>query len=293
MEFADWTRAYVMMGDSPAGIREVLLAADGSMYALLQGEDALGALHTVRLDDEGRMSAFVIDSTDAWGRMLSIGNAELAARLGSIVSYERSGQVVLAEGFEHGLQRWLVELSTGGAEVVIDPEYCLSGGYSCRMTAGTTGSQNARITYKQGLLPKGKVGLSFAISCSGEFDTFEFIVFLYDGVNEYYMAGKLDDHSNDLLIYDDTPGWRDVGDADPSSGAKYDFNYVKVVADLENRAYDSLKFNDRVISLSTYGLRETAVGTPAGIDIYFTLTGDALANDVVNIDNVVFTVAEP
>ncbi len=79
----------------------LVVDASGYLTTVIKGDYA-GALRTVKLDDQGRLSAFVIDSQDAWGQMLQVGNAELAARLGSIVRFDKRGIVMLMDNFDSG-----------------------------------------------------------------------------------------------------------------------------------------------------------------------------------------------
>lgn len=86
----------------------------GATTTLIKGEKADETLKTVLVDGDGRLSAFMIDSSDAWGQMLAVGNAELASRTGSITQYDRRGQVILATNFSDGWGPWrheIVEIS--------------------------------------------------------------------------------------------------------------------------------------------------------------------------------------
>jgi len=58
--------------------------------------------------------------------------AELAARLGSIFTYRRSGQVMLLEDFTTGLAKWEADVLGAGAEIVLQGDYARSGGVSAR-----------------------------------------------------------------------------------------------------------------------------------------------------------------
>lgn len=55
---------------------------------------------------------------------------ELAVRLGSIVRFDRRGDVIFLEDFEGALNRWTV--AYGDAEISSD--YSLSGSFSCKLT---------------------------------------------------------------------------------------------------------------------------------------------------------------
>ncbi len=293
-EFADWTRAYVMVGDSPVGLREVLLAADGSMYALLQGETALGALQTVRLDSEGRMSAFVIDSTDAWGKMLSIGNAELAARLGSPVIYEQLGRVQFIETFEQGLGLWTQASDGAGKAIAIDPVYKRSGGYSAKLTAGNTLQKYAQLTYCQGMSTVSPIGIAFAYSTPTDFDNITMMVDLWDATKHYMVGVQLDGVNDKVNVWVSGDDWEEVYSVNPSGALGRIFFYVKLTFDPVEGVYKDLKFNQYTENIGTLTFpTEEIVALPI-VQLVLRLTGrDAPEQDIAYFDDIILTVAEP
>lgn len=292
-EFADWVRAFVMMAHDGTVYRPVLVDELGHLYALLQGMTPDDELRTVRLDDEGRMSAFVIDSTDAWGRMLSIGNAELAARLGSPVIYEQSGRVQKIETFEQGLSQWLLSRSGAGADAVITPEHFHSGGYSVKMTGGSTLEHRIQISHSQGSFPRGKVGLAVAYSAPAPIDRIELELRVFDGTLVHYVRVKLDDVNNKLFVYDDTPGWQEVGVANIYTYYAYRFHFVKITADIVNDIYGALRYNQQEIDVSAYALDTALNNMPPRIDILLWVYSNDGDNDIVYMDDVILTVEEP
>lgn len=292
MEFADWTRAYVMMGDSPVGLREVLLAADGSLYALLRGETALGVLQTVRLDDQGRMSAFVIDSVDAWGQMLSIGNAELAARLGSPVIYEQSGRVQFIETFGQGLALWEPVTDGLGAGIEVSPEYSMGDGYSAKLTGGRDGEWYARITHQRGGLPGGSVGLAFACASATDFANVMAHLVITDGASEFTVGLMLDGANDKLKVWLNAEAWQEVGSVNPSSNVDGLFYFAKITADLTTGYYKELRFNQVSYPVSTHLFLTDPKVAPAIVKMELEVTSVNGENNVVYFDNVILTAAE-
>lgn len=55
---------------------------------------------------------------------------ELAVRLGSIVSYDRRGDVIFMDDFEGGGQKWFDPT----AYIVVSTDYAFSGSFSCKLT---------------------------------------------------------------------------------------------------------------------------------------------------------------
>lgn len=294
MEFADWTRAYLMMGDSPVGIREVLLAEDGSMYALLQGETVDEELRTVRLDDQGRLSAFVIDSVDAWNRMLTIGNAELAARLGSPMVYDKRGQVMFMESFEDGWYRWILNKDGLLAAGEITPTVAATGGYCVKLTGGSDDTNLAGIERRVASRPVGRMGLEFSFSVPGSWDYILASLYLYTGALVYIAAIKFVFATGNLRVLDEHLGYPIAGTGTALGGDAHWFNTIKIVGDVSTGLYNRLMFNNQEIPIPTNTLKvDDAVGVPPGVKVDIAFYSREGSNDVMYLDDIILTGAEP
>ena len=291
--FPDWLRATALLGQHLGNYYVVAVDADGNMYALLQGETIDGDLQTVRLDDEGRISAFVIDSTDAWSRMLTIGNAELAVRLGSPVAYDRRGQVFLAEDFEQGWARWVSHIQGVGAASALDPTTSATGGYCVKCTAGTTLGKYSYILFRRGVLPVGRLGIEFSFAVPGTVSFVFLNLSLDDGVAlhplkfRWYLVGT------DLQIYVATTGMTSVGTGILADAHKQRFNTLKGVADLTTGKYVRLLFNQQEIDISDYAIPTAGAGVRPRITVEAGVYGTGGADEIVYIDDVILTFGEP
>lgn len=291
-EFPDWTKAFAMMGTDGTDYLPVLLGADGSMYAVLQGEHE-GTLKTVKLDDEGRMSAFVIDSVDAWNRMLTIGNAELAARMGSPVVYDRRGHVMFMETFEHGRAAWEDGLGGAGAAVALSPTSVARGGYSLKLTTDAGGDHYAGISFCCGLLPVGRMGVAVSFAPVQAFGTFE-LHLTVETVAEYW-SGKVrfDYASNVLDVYTSSEIWEEVGAAEIATIGSRTYNIMKMVINIDTGYFERVMLNEYEYSTTDKALM---AGDPVGgrwAQVVVRLGGRNDENDICYVDNVVLTTAEP
>jgi len=291
-ELPDWMRASAILGTDGTNYIPVLLAPDGSMYAVLQGEYA-GALRTVKLDDEGRLSAFVIDSVDAWDRMLTVGNAELAARLGSPVRYDKRGQVLAVENFEHGWNRWTLYTSGTGADGEIVPTTSASGGYSVHLTGGLDINKHAYIRFQRGSLPIGRMGVEFSFAIDGAIDMVCVSTQFRTGAHEYQSIARFVYSGYDLQVLDDVAGYVSVGTGKPAGEDIHIFNTVKLVHDLGTERYARFLFNQQEIDISDRVIRKVVVTDPACVIVDIRVHSRTAYNDDAYIDDVIITVAEP
>lgn len=292
-ELPDWMRASAILGTDGVDYIPVLLGADGSMYAVLQGEYE-GALKTVRLDDEGRISAFVIDSVDAWNRMLTIGNAELAARLGSSVIYDKRGQILFAESFEGGWYRWILNTSGTGADGGITPVAAATGGYCVKLTGGSTLNHLAGIERKVASRPTGRMGLEFSFALPGNWDYILASLYLYTGTLAYIAAIKFVSATGNLRVLDENLGYPIVGVGTVLGGNMKWFNTIKIVGDMSTGKYVRLMFNNQEIAIPTNTLKVDAdTTTPPGADADIAFYSRDGFNDVMYLDDIILTGAEP
>lgn len=292
MEFADWTRAFLMMGDSPVGVREVLLAEDGSMYALLQGMTPDDELRTVRLDDEGRMSAFIIDSTDAWAQMLTIGNAELAARLTNAFTYDRRGNMVLRHNFSEGFGLWEAGGSGVDWTVELSPLYHRTGGYSMKLSTGSTTGNTANIHGNLAILPTATVGLAALVSFDTPPGELHWYIDYRTGARRYEVQFKYDNAANALLVDDGTPAWHTAVDNLKVYEDAAHFHFIKLVIDADEGEYVRLLFDKQVADLRGYEIPNFADVGASRLYMKIELITDTDAHDIAYIDDVIVTVAE-
>jgi len=294
-EMPDWLRAYVLMGqtgDVPPDYKAVLVAEDGELYAVLQGIYG-EELRTVKLDGEGRISAFVIDSTDAWGRMLSVGNAELAVRLGSAIAYDRRGQVAHFQDFERGFGAWTGSTAGTAAAVALDPTTSLSGGYSCKLTGGSDGAGMASVRLDCGIVPVGKMGLEFAFSLGTIFDTLETQFSFYDGSNHYSARVRYFYTTGVIMVLDETSGWTTVGTVAHAGIDSMHYNTLKYVFDQTTQKYERLLFNGEEFDLSAVSYYDYGASALSQIKVSVACYSRGGQNDYVNVDDIIVTLAEP
>jgi len=290
-EFRDWTRGVLFLGTHNAEYIPVLVDENGNLRILMQGEYE-GDLRTVALDDEGRISAFVIDSTDAWGQMLSVGNAELAARLGSPVLYHQSGRVMLMETFANGAERWVTFASGDGGMVGIDPETAMTDGYCLKLIAGSTASHNAYAYIQQALRATGRIGLSIAFSRSALFESLQLELYVADGNYETVASVLLNDVTDKVQVQTGSTTFTDIADLKLIAVGSYYFNLLKFIVDLDTARYGSVYLNQEEIDASAHQSYKTVSSVTPSIRIKIKLVGNEGQNDKVWIDNIILTVAE-
>lgn len=267
--------------------------ANGFLTTILKG-DYEGTLRTVMLDDDGRMSAFVVDSSDVWEQIVKVGNAELAARLGGLPKYHRTGQVTLVESFEYGLGRWIPFLGGTGAKVALSPECPASGGYCAHLVGGSDYGHYVWLEHHSHIMPAGRVGVSFgfAIPAGGLVQEIRLLVRCFTGAFERRGGVRFDDTSDNLDYWTSAGVWSKIDDAPLTARTKETYNRVKLVIDLETLEYVSMYFNQEKYDLSGVALYSSATPVSPAYWVSIELYSRAGYNDDIYVDDVILTVAE-
>lgn len=305
--------AAIMLGDKGLGVlKAVKVDDDGQMIMVPRGQsgfyldvDAAGFLSTilkgwdgaayrpVKVDTDGKLNAFIYDTQDAWGQISTVGLSEMAARMGSVVRYERSGQIHWVETFENGMQSWVKFLPLPASIAEISPVYSQSGGYSCRLVGAPTGSGTASITRFCGVNPVGKIGLSFSFAVDSDFETIKLSFYLRTTGVQHQPILRLPPPLGKIDIFTSESGWVEVCDLTMGTKSAEIWNTVKLVVDFSTGAYVSLRYNAGTHDISAYHYTTASNSYTPEISVGIQAQSRAGEADEVYIDDVILTFAEP
>ena len=289
--FPDWTRAYLLIGSHEGELIPVYVDADGHLYAALQGEYE-GKLRTIALDDQGRISAFVIDSSDAWGQMLSVGNAELAARLGSLVNQDRRGQVIFATDWRNGAGGIDYNAYGTDTKAFFDPTNFATGGYSldCYCPAGT--SHFVEIHEERGGLWTTNIGMSTLSQMSPSEGSLYLWVGQFTGTLYYRLGVVFDAYTKHLYYLNEAGGWVTIPGTGEIVRSIHSWNFLKLVVNLGTHTYLRCIWDQDEYNMADIpGQVSEAVDIPRVVVIIKASAGPD-HNQYVWIDNMIVTGAE-
>jgi len=266
--------------------------ADGFMTTVIKGNAAAG-LTTVWVDGDGRLMAFPVDEMDVWDQYVALGNAELAARLGSPVSYERSGQVQLMESFENGRQLWLESISGTGSATELDPTTAKTGGYSIKLTGGSTLGRSAKVYMTKGLLPIGRMGLALSFAIPTWFESLTILLQQYTGTTYYFAGVRFNHAGGQIQLLNSLGNWTNMVAFTIYPREKEFWSTMKLVVDLTENEYDKLRWNASEYDWSAYPMKSGGSAEAARVRIEVELISDAAENDIAYLDDIILTGSEP
>lgn len=215
---------------------------------------------------------------------------ELAVRLGSIVSFDRRGDVYFVDSFEEGVARWAVVSAPAGGTGVISIDYSRHGGYSIKMTTPEAEGGVVGIQHYDALAFEGKAGWEIALMSAGELLFFELLVDLLDGSRNYRAYVRLDVVGQEWEYEDAGGHWQSVATGVVFPEVETLFNLTKLVLDLTEHELVRLLFNADEWPLPGVAMRD--MGETSGVYTRFwvRLTADQ-ASDYY-FDTVIVTLNE-
>lgn len=286
---ADGQLITIMRGAS--GV-DVNVDPDGFMTTVIKGNYA-GDLRTIWVDSDGRLMAFPVDEMDVWGQYVALGNAELAARLGSPVNYERGGQTQLIESFENGWRRWQSSTSGTGGSVALSAWTYKTGGYSLELIGGSDAGRTATVWLETGLLPLGRMGMTFSFSIQNDFGYIRAFLYLYSGARRHQCAVVLDRTTGRVYVMTLGGVYEDVGAFTVYPRNAYTYFTLKLVVDCDLEEWASLRFCAEEYDVAGIPTYSGASGEGPRVRVEFLIYSRSGYNDAIFVDDIILTGAEP
>jgi len=219
--------------------------------------------------------------------------AELAARLGSPVTFDRRGNVIWFDDFSGSLCNWKRALYGDDSSAEITNLHSRSGAFSVECIAEATINRYAGLTNTRAVPVLSRIGFELSFSMCDNNWWLELLTVLqtpteYHEANVYWdeSTKKLNYYGNDLLYHE-------FGPAIPLEYDLYAFNTLKVVVDYVNHKYVRALLNSVAVDMSTYDYRY--IVAPATPYLHFSIhnrTREA-AVKTMYLDDVIITQNEP
>lgn len=290
-----YTDTLVIKGiDTSGNLINILVDGSGNIISVMKG-DYSDTLKTIAVDDHGRMLAVLTDPEDVFDNQNSMGAAELAARLGSINTFERRGNVMYMDNFEDSTLKWTKDVSISGSAVKSNA-YTYFGNYSMKLQTGVSSGGWADLTHNFILPTSSKFGIELAFS----FDSVDKITMTlgcFDGVN-MHIGGLAYSARLNKLYYGynilGAEGWTEFQNSVDFVEDYGSFMLAKIVIDLNIDKFVRAIVNNVEYNLSAYNLitGSNAVAPRLMVDIGIN-NGSITGNVISYFDNFILTQNEP
>ena len=223
----------------------------------------------------------------------NIDDAELAARLGSINTFDRRGTVFLMENFEAPISKWTGSATGIGSGTSITIERVKSGSQSWKGTTGDIIGDHIDL-YNYFQRPANlTMGLEVSVTLHHQMDYYGLRISDWNGSTvtsaeiRYYV-------DTDTLKYRDSAGiYQDI----TTSLELYDlldtWHTIKIVADFSKKEYMRCLVDENTYDLSGTACQETpVVHDPLAVG-YIKAYTRVNANRTCYVDNIIVTQDEP
>ncbi len=218
---------------------------------------------------------------------------ELAVRLGSIVSFDRRGDVTFLDSFEFGLRAWTASTSGAGAAVDITTGAARSGFASARLVAGSDSNRAASIQHLDIMPALSALGAECSFALSSTIETLDLEHQIFDGTDFIDWRVRWDETNTRLQYFDSSGAWVTFATGVDLAGGAGLFHTMKLRVDFAKRQYINVVFNETSYGLDGIAPQVTASPLRPQLITEILLTGRSGQNDRVHIDDVILTQNEP
>jgi len=223
-----------------------------------------------------------------------IDTGELAARLGSPVTFDRRGNVIWYDDFEGDTLLWEVTGESVGSSAVLDNSWAVKGSQCAKITVGAALPRTETMFRTIPIPQFGKIGYEIALTFDPDIKYISLIYSYYDGTDVYNPYIRIDNTNDKLQYFDIDTGYTDFDDLPTLKDDTKLFNYFKIVADLATGKYIRLIINENVWDMSAYSFDVTgSLGTAPHLYFGVGLISDTAAVYFLRADNVIITQNEP
>jgi len=216
---------------------------------------------------------------------------ELATRLGSIVTFDRRGNVIWLDDFESGINKWYA-LSLLGGSMTWDAVRAYHGAFSCKMATSANTDAYRRMRHYFTYPAVTKMGFEFAHSMGPEAENLITLLVTLIRTDYRITAGVQYSKVTGQWQYWDG-AWHNITPTQYLHSDVAMFNVTKMVIDLATAKYVRLISNNTTFDLSDKSCQEGVVGAGDFIEMYIQVT--AIEDEIAQlwVDNVIVTQNEP
>lgn len=219
--------------------------------------------------------------------------AETAARLGSIVTYDRRGDVIFLESFEDGLVHVETATSGTGGSVGVDTTTAKTSAQCAKLTAGSDGYKTATVVKR--FHPSGsyRIGAEVSWAVVPSASTIDLgLMYLPRGTYHYGVL-RYDTSVHSVQYQDENGVYQDL------ETGMYIYSHsklwvsMKLVCDFTLHEYVRVLFGNLSYDMEGIPLRSSYTSAGPYFYTHCELTGPGGTNPAIFLDDVIITQDEP
>jgi len=219
--------------------------------------------------------------------------AELVARLGSIVTFDRRGNVIWLDDFEGTLGKWSIDTDGPGGSIQLSAEAARSGAFSAKIISPNANGDKCGIKRWFPLPVESNIGFEFSWARAYQLAYIYLYFYFVEAAKSYSFRLRYWIAQNYLQYYDSAGNYISLEPRAYSGKETHIFNTIKLVVDYANKKYVRALFNNQAFDLSACSVRVGVGGTPYTLRTYIYAETGATPNVPTYIDDVILTQNEP
>ena len=211
---------------------------------------------------------------------------ELAARLGSPLTYERRGNVLYVDDFSQGAGPWAVTRGLTPETPTLTGDYHLTGGAAWKL-ANTPGVGETLFGVRHlPLFSEGIYGVFFLVGVTATGNKIQLQAIHYDGVNRWNYVITLYP-TQKKLYYAPTSGVETLlsDTMDVFNGVEV-YHAVGILFDTDANQWVQVKVDNNVYDLSGIGAEATADSTPPKLRLAVLVVSTSSLDTTILVDSV-------
>ena len=220
--------------------------------------------------------------------------AELAARIGSVDTFDRRGNVIWVNNFENGIHGWIMEKYGVGNAISWSAESARNGSFCLKMFIPKPGPTWTRASYRLPILVPSRTGVEFCFDTPFGVYRYAIRYTLYDGTNKHEARIQHWAPGHAVQYYGNDGYWHDLEPTYYYEKTAHLYHTAKLVIDPATHKYVRFILDNTFWDMSALSYYiEASVGAPyilPGIEIENGLIG---ADITPHVDHVIVTQNEP
>lgn len=218
--------------------------------------------------------------------------AELAVRLGSIVSFDRRGDVYWFYGFNEGIGDFVQTKVGANSNVELVSTMYEHPPFSCRVKVSASVGGYCSIKRRLAIPKTTNIGAQASLRISAATKDIRIYLVSSNGTNRYESVVALKPLDQKIQIYDGSLGWVDVATNLPAYTNISHFVHMKVVMNIDTNKYVRVMLDNTEYDVSTNVTKTVADTTARSIFTEIMNVTNESTIDSVFVDNIIVTVNE-
>jgi len=219
--------------------------------------------------------------------------AELAARLGSIVTFDRRGDVARLDDFEGPLLKAEVPVVGTNSYARLDSTTARSGVQCVKLYTDEDINDSAEVALYSAPVALNKWGIAISGMVGNSNLAFYIVSQAYDGVDLRIGGIKIDNAAETISYLDSAGNYQSFDTVASLSAQLHCFDNFKLVIDHANDKYARFMLNSLEWDLSAYSIRKFASATYPHHLARFYVINLASGARYGFVDDFIFTINEP